>query len=256
MGREPDEVALQRGPDGRKPSSSRDCKHTTLLVGIGAAGGDTAGREPEHRNRPGRVGPAGPATRTRLSRRNPPRTIHHRLSCKTGCRTAKLDEPTRNYGTRIARRSSPLAWMDQERLRYAKKNTGRYSRTSRPPAGSQRAAIRRLGTGRAGSGRARTQARASSGAGATQAGRRRGCHDSRRRKAKTGRSTQSQMTRAGRSGRPPCRIVYDQRCPTIRAPGCAPPGPAQSIATRSIRQSARGRSSSPHSHATATQGRT
>jgi hypothetical protein len=57
MGREPDEVALQRGPDGLRPTSSRDCGHLILLAGIGAAGGDTAGREPEHWNRPGRAGP-------------------------------------------------------------------------------------------------------------------------------------------------------------------------------------------------------
>jgi len=73
MGREPDEVALQRGPDGLRPTSSRDCGHLILLAGIGAAGGDTAGREPEHRNRPGRAGPGGPATRTGLGRRNQPK---------------------------------------------------------------------------------------------------------------------------------------------------------------------------------------
>jgi hypothetical protein len=168
-------VARLRAPDLTRGHRGRRRRHRGPRAGALEPAG------------PGRAGRARHPDRTRT--KNPAQTIHHRLSCKTGCRTAKLDEPTRNYGTRIARRSSPLAWMDQERLRYAKKNTGRYSRTSRPPAGSQRAAIRRLGTGRAGSGRARTQARASSGAGATQAGRRRGCHDSRRRKAKTGRSS-------------------------------------------------------------------
>jgi len=98
MGREPDEVALQRGPDGLRPTSSRDCGHLILLAGIGAAGGDTAGREPEHWNRPGRAGRARHPGRTRT--KNPAQTIHHRLSCKTGCRTAKLDEPTRSYRSR------------------------------------------------------------------------------------------------------------------------------------------------------------
>ena len=115
MGREPDEVALQRGPDGLRSTSSRDCGHLILLADIGAAGGDTAGREPEHWNRPGRVGPDGPAIRSGLRPETQPKSVRRRWSCKTRCRTANLDEPTRSYATRIARWSSLLEWMDQER---------------------------------------------------------------------------------------------------------------------------------------------
>ena len=115
MGRELDEVALQRGPDGLRSTSSRDCGHLILLADIGAAGGDTAGREPENWNRSGRVGPDGPATRSGLRPETQPKSVRRCWSYKTRCRTANLDEPTRSYGTRIARWSSLLEWRDQER---------------------------------------------------------------------------------------------------------------------------------------------
>jgi len=71
MGREPDEVALQRGPEGLGSTSPQGANHPTTLAEARAVERRTAGRNRESLDRAGRFGPGGPGQRSRLEEYNP-----------------------------------------------------------------------------------------------------------------------------------------------------------------------------------------
>ena len=101
MGREPDEVALRRGPEGLGFTSPRNDNHPPIPTGIRATRGYTAGRSRKSQDRAGRLGPGGPGPPRGLGSDNLDLGTGQAWSYKTSYRTANLAERIRTYDSEL-----------------------------------------------------------------------------------------------------------------------------------------------------------
>ena len=144
MGREPDEVALLRGPEGSRSSSLRGANHPTTLAGARAAQRYTAGRDRKGPDRVGRLGPGGPGRRGRPEEDNHSSAVGQEWSYKTSYRTANLAKRIRTYDSEFESPGTSPHESQGLRVRTSttRANAGGGRNVARRPASGARATSR------------------------------------------------------------------------------------------------------------------
>ena len=144
MGREPDEVALLRGPEGSRSSSLRGANHPTTLAGARAAQRYTAGRDRKGPDRVGRLGPGGPGRRGRPEEDTHSSAMGQERSYKTSYRTANLAKRIRTYDSEFESPGTSPHESQGLRVRTSttRANAGGGRNVARRPASGARATSR------------------------------------------------------------------------------------------------------------------